>query len=122
MLSFIDSLTALRRGRHSSLEARTSSRRLRHATPQVETLEKIISLSTRLSDEFLSHIYQSADYAHNVQQVATVVQANANGYYAFNIQYVDVHASQTLKSNSGRLLGWQGGTPPPCHPGTWLAC
>ena len=42
-VSLIDSLTALRPGRHSSLEARTSSRRLRHATPQVETLENIVA-------------------------------------------------------------------------------
>ena len=77
MLSFIDSLTALRRGRHSSLEARTSSRRLRHATPQVETLENIISLSTNVNVN-IAVVTQVALFCHNVQQVAAVVQANVN--------------------------------------------
>ena len=58
MLSFIDSLTALRRGRHSSLEARTSSRRLRHATPQVETLENIVSLSIAVTHTNLRPLSQ----------------------------------------------------------------
>ena len=107
MLSFIDSLTALRRGRHSSLEARTSSRRLRHATPQVETLENIVSLSLVIQNN-IAVIIQIAAFSHNVQQVATVVQANANNGSALTSNmWGSTHAS-TIDKVIARVAYWAG--------------
>ena len=67
----------------------TSPRRLRHATPQVETLENIVSLSSFAYQANYAAIYQAAGKSHDVAQAAGIEQGNANnGSTVFQFQYV----------------------------------
>jgi len=67
----------------------TSSRRLRHATPQVETLENIVSLSGLTVQANFAAISQSVYKAHDVAQAAGIEQGNANdGSAVYQIQFV----------------------------------
>ena len=109
MLSFIDSFTVLRRDRHSSMEARTSSRLLRCATPQVETLENIVSLSAMTArikspdvdinvevspviQLNVASVVQTAVLSKDVQQAAVITQVNANNG-SIGVQGVGVTAT-----------------------------
>jgi hypothetical protein len=114
MLHPFVSLMGLRRDRHSSMEDRTSFRRPRRATPQFETLEKIIALSnitvsaTATQTEIAKptvDITASADALGNYAKAINYITANEHIHFGAQSQTVLVGVGQQGPTQGGQSPG-----------------
>ena len=98
-------IMGLRRDRHTSMEDRTSRRRFRHATPRVETLEKILPLSDMggagSASTTVSAIQLQTEAANPTVDLS--VSANAPGDNSDTANYITINEVVVLGDQSQTL-------------------